>query len=557
MRFVVVPPHGVSAYVLGRPSIALSPDGSTLALVGLENGIPYLFVRGPGEFDARKVPGSEGAGGPAFSPTGRTVAYLTSTQLKTLPLDGSPAVHGTANDPRGVAWADENTLVYAPESIGGLREVSLRGGAARALTAIDDTKSERTHRWPHVLPGGRWVLFTIGTITSPDNYDESRIDAVDRTTGERRHVFQGASMVRYVPSGHLIFARAGSLFAVRFDPATLKVSGEPVSVLRGIGGDLTTGAAHVTSSDNGTFAYVPGDVSGGMRQLSWSDLKGGRASIHLPAALYNDVRVSPDGARMVVGNGTSGMADIWVYTFARGTYTRLTFTGTNATPVWSRDGRDIYFSSLDPQTAKSTIYKTSADGGRQPQEVASAKIRVYLKEISRDGTSALVDYIAYGGARSNIGRLPLRPDASAEVIVGTRADEYGAALSADGRFLAYNSDEGGSPQIYVLELAAKGGRWQISNAGGEEPAWAVDGKSIFYRIEDRLMSVPVDTRGTFQAGLPAPLFDGIFNLRSDTGISYQPHPDGRRLLMTRAADVVSGGTVRVITRWIDELKGIK
>ncbi|HUF25163.1 MAG TPA: hypothetical protein VMN81_13610, partial [Vicinamibacterales bacterium] len=111
--------------------------------------------------------------------------------------------------------------------------------------------------------------------------------------------------------------------------------------------------------------------------------------------------------------------------------------------------------------------------------------------------------------------------------------------------------------VFVRELARSPGRWQVSNAGGEEPVWAPDGKSLFYRIEGRLMRVPVDTGGAFQAGLSAVVFDDIYNLRSDTGISYHPHPDGTRLLMTRAADVTSGGSVRLITRWFDELRAVK
>ena len=180
-----------------------------------------------------------------------------------------------------------------------------------------------------------------------------------------------------------------------------------------------------------------------------------------------------------------------------------------------------------------------------------------MKHVSRDATWALVDYIAFGGARANVGRLPLRQDAKIEPLVGTRADEYAAALSPDGRFVAYQSDEGGQPEIYVRELAASAGRWQVSNAGGEEPMWSHDGRMIFYRIEGRLMRVTVATGATFTAGLPELMFDGIFNLRSDTGVSYDPHPDGKRLLMTRPADVVSSGNVRVITRWLDGLGAIK
>ena len=557
MRFVVAPPDGVSALVSSRPSVSIAPDGWTIAFAGLDEGMPHLYLRAAADFEPRLLAGTEGASNPQFSPDGRTIAFLTNSELKTMALDGTPAVHGPANDPRGVAWVDGSTLVYAPESIGGLVEVSLAGGAPRTLTTLDDKAGERTHRWPHVLPGGQWVLFTVGTIDTPDIYDESRVDAINRDTGERRHVFTGASMARYAPSGHLVFARRGSLFAVPFDPETLQVSGDPVGVLQGVGGDPTTGAAHVTWSSDGTLAYVPGDLRGGMRELVWSDLKGARLSIDLPPSLYNDVRLSPDGRRLALIDGTSGLADLWVYTFDRGSYTRLTFTGRNATPIWSADGKEIYYSAIDAGLG-STIFRASADGGREPVVIMPADVRVYLKHVSADGSWALIDYIAFGGARANIGRIQLKSGAKVEPIVNTPADEYTAALSPDGRYIAYASDDAGNRHdVFVRALAPSSGRWQVSSAGGEEPMWSPDGRWLYYRVESRLMRVPVSGGATFQAGLPALLFDGIFNLRSDTGVSYQPHPDGTRLLMARAAAVTSGGVVRVITRWFDELKAIK
>jgi serine/threonine-protein kinase len=556
-RFVVAPPTGVSAYVSGRPSVSLAPDDWTVVFVGLANGVPHLFLRGTSDFDPRQLAGTAGASNPEFSPDGRTIAFFAENRLETLALDGGTASLAPVNDPRGLSWVDNATLVYTPESIGGVLELSINGGPPRALTTIDETAGERTHRWPHVLPGGRWVLFTVGTTSSPDNYDESRIDVVDRQTGERRAVFQSASMVRYAPTGHLVFARGGSLFAVRFDLSSLTASGAPVSVLQGLGGDLTTGAAHMSWSGHGTFAYVPGDVSGGLRQLAWSDLKGARQSIPLDPALYNDVRVSPDGTRAAVAQGSSGLADLWVYTFARGTFTRLTFTGVNATPIWSANGREIYYTGIDTPNSRTTIYRTSADGGGEHTPLTTIAARAYIKHVDREGRWALIDYVQFGGARSNIGRVALTEGATIEPLVDSRADEYGSALSPDGRFVAYHSDEDGQPQVFVRELARSTGRWQVSNAGGEEPAWAPDGASLFYRIEGRLMRVPVDTRVAFQAGLPAVVLDDIYNMRSDTGISYHPHPDGTRLLTIRAADVTSGGSVRLITHWFDELRAIK
>ena len=147
-------------------------------------------------------------------------------------------------DTRGVTWAGDDTLVFTPEVTGGLFQISSNGGAPRAITTVDFKKNERTHRWPQVLPGGKAVLFTVGTINSPDNYDGSNIEAITLATGERRVVLQSASMARCVPTGHLIFARGGILYAIVFNASSLTTQGKPVPVLQGVAGDKTTGAVY-------------------------------------------------------------------------------------------------------------------------------------------------------------------------------------------------------------------------------------------------------------------------------------------------------------------------
>jgi len=554
-RLVVTPPDGVSVQSVNRPAITLSPDGWTLVLTGVDKGTSHLYLRGPNDFEPRLLPGTEAASNPVFSPAGNAVAFFADNRLMLTPIDESPRQLNVVNDPRGMTWVDEATVVYTPESVGGLFELGINGGTPKALTTLDEKTSERTHRWPSALPGRRWVLFTVGTTSNPDDYDDARIDAVDRQTGERRVVFKGASSARYVSTGHLLLVRGGALYAVKFDPQSLTVSGQPVSILQGIGGDRTTGAGHVAISETGTLAYVPGDGSSGLRQLVWTDFKGTTQSISVAPALYNDVRISPDGTRLAYALGTTGAADIWVYSFTRGTSTRLTFTGVNGTPVWSRDGHDVFFSAIE--ALRTTIFKTSAEGGREPAAVVTLDGRLYLKTLTPDGSSALVDSVGSTGTLANVARIPLREGGKPELIVNTVRDEYAAALSPDGRLIAYQAVEGGRPEVYVRELSASAGRWQVSNAGGEEPMWSPDGRSLLYRFESRLMRVAVDRTGTFAASLPEVLFDGIFNLRSDTGVSYDVHPDGKRLLMLRRAQAASDGSVRIVTNWSNELKAVK
>src|SRR6266581_5326325 len=241
-----IPTPGRTVLSLSRwPVVALSPDGSTLALIaGSADGINRLYVRKRDDPEMKPLAGTQGAMDPSFSPDGKSLAFVSDFVLKKLSFDGSVLSLTKVEDTRGVAWAGDDTLVYAPTVTGGLFQISANGGTPRAITTVDFKKNERTHRWPQVLPDGKAVLFTVGTINSPDNYDGSNIEAVTLATGERRVVLQSASMARYVPTGHLIFARGGILYAIAFDAGSLTTQGKPVPVLQGVAGDKTTGAAY-------------------------------------------------------------------------------------------------------------------------------------------------------------------------------------------------------------------------------------------------------------------------------------------------------------------------
>jgi serine/threonine-protein kinase len=491
---------------------------------------------------------------PAFSPSGNSLAFVGDFTLKKVSFDGPLVSLIKVSDSRGLTWVDDDTLVYAPESAAGLFQISANGGAPRPVTTVDNIKNERTHRWPQALPGGKAVLFTVGVFDKPDDYDGADIEAVVLATGERRLILQSASMVRYVPTGHLIFAREGILYAVGFDPGSLTTHGKPMAVLSGVAGDKTTGAVHFAIASDGTLAYVPGSATSSLRRLVWVDRSGNLEPINLPGGQYNDLRVSPDGSRVALLQGSSGSGDVWVYDFGRATFTRLTFTTTNASPVWSSDGKTIYYVSPDQARNKNTIFRKPADGSRDAEAVASLPFGGYLKAIESDGEAVLIDSEMQTN-NTGIRRAFLKPDAQTTPVVDTQFIEYGAALSADGRWLAYQSNESGRPEVYVRDMAGSGGRWSISTGGGEEPRWSPDGRELYYRNKDLFMSVAVDTRSGFQAGTPKTLFSGVLNLRSNSGISYDVDPKGNRFLMLRQKEEDSSAAqVRIVLNWFEELR---
>jgi len=553
VRYEISGPAKSALNLIRWPAIAISPDGSTVAFASTSDGISRLYIRRRDDLTVRVLAGTEGATDPVFSPDGKWIAFVADFTLKKVPLDGAVIPITKVGDSRGTSWLSNDTLIYAPDPQTGLSQISASGGEPRQISNLDPAKNERTHRWPQVLPGGRAVMFTVGRLDSPDSYERANIEAVILATGERRVVLQGGSMARYVASGHLVFARGGTLFAVPFDPDKLTTQGSPQSIVQGIAGDETTGAVHFAVAADGTLAYVPGSTIANMRRLVWADRSGNLQPLNIPTAQYNDIRISPDGSRLAMIVGSSGSGDVWVYDFTRAISTRLTFTTRNAAPIWSADSKSVFYSELNAQATKTTIMRKPADGSRDAVVVGSLDNSAYLKDFMRDG-SAIIDYQT-NTSNGSILVMALTPNAAATPLVATQFNQYAAALSPDGRWLAYQSSESGRPEIYVRDLSGPGGRWQVTSDGGEEPRWSHDGRELFYRNNDTFMSVTISTSPSFQAAMPQKLFSGVYNLRSNSGVSYDVDPKGGRFVMIRRAEEsVTPPQVQVVVNWFDELR---
>jgi Tol biopolymer transport system component len=275
--------------------------------------------------------------------------------------------------------------------------------------------------------------------------------------------------------------------------------------------------------------------------------------VSLPPGGYFDIRLSPDGSRVALQSIAGAASDIWVHDFAKKTFTRLTFAGQNRTPVWSRDGSMIYYAALDPLGNTSRIVRKAADGSRDAEVVANVKYRIFLKGVSGDGQTALVEYSTIAN-KTDIGTIPLGIDREPAPVASSEFDEYCASPSPDGRWIAYQSDDSSRAEIYVREASGKGGRWQVSSEGGEEPHWSPKGDELYFRNDTRFMAAQIVPGPGFQYSPPRVLFDGLFNLRAESGISYDVDPKGTRFLTIRlAGDGVASSSIRVITNWSQEL----
>jgi serine/threonine-protein kinase len=531
VRFAVGLPAGTAVATSNRYTVAVSPDGQQLAFVLSRGGQQQLYSRRVDSIETTPIPGTEGASSPFFSPDGQWVGFVADGKFKKIRLGGGVAsALADGPDSRGGTWLADDTIVFTPGPATGLWRVPAAGGVPEELTKIQDSKNERTHRWPSALPGGKAVLFTVGTKDSTENYDESEIDAVVVATGERKQVLKGARMAQYFPAtGHLIFAHEGSLFAIAFDPESLTTRGKPVLVVQGVVGEKTTGASNFAVSSTGILFFIPGSDETSERVLAWLDPTAKPVLLSVPSRQYFEPKLSPDGQRVALDIVAGNTTDVWVYDLARNTLGRLTFGPFHYAPVWSADGRRVIYRK-DTRDGKTSIAWKSADGTGEEEVLWASDRLAFPHSASPDGkwlTLGVVD----PKSQSDIYVLPLTGDRKPQPFVTGPFDESGATFSPDGRWVAYSANETGRYEIYVKPFPSGNGRWQVSTDGGGEARWSPTGKEIIYKFESRYTVVPVETSGTFRPGTPRLYLDsGRAPFNASSGSSFCLSRDGKRIL---------------------------
>ena len=508
---------------------------------------------------------------PFFSPDNRWIGFFENTDLKKVSIAGGPAITlcRFSGIPLGASWGDDNTITFATNAPRtGLWRVSADGGEPAIVTTADAARHEGTYSFPSVLPLGRGVLFTIATTSQAD----SSVAVLDLKTGQRKTLIRGGSDAQYVETGHLIFAAAGALRAVRFDPVRLEVLGDPVTVVDRVM-MKPTGAANYAVSRAGTLVYIGAGLSEmtAPRALLWVDRKGHEEPTGAPLRAYGTPRLSPDGTRVaaeIYGQST----DIWIWDFARETLRRLTFDPSgNGMSVWTPDGRQIIFES--GRAGMPSVYKQAADGTGTVDRLSTSATPQWSTSITPDGTW-LSGFDLLPRTVPNIFFLPLtravvRPGSNpapgvsqspVEPLAETRFKGSMADFSPNGRYLAYQSEESGRSEIYVRPFPrVDNGRWQVSTAGGTRPVWARSGRELFYLdASNTLTAVPVGTSGpTISIGIPAKVFDTKY-AEPNPSRHYDVSADGQRFLMLKASATGDPNATPVsmvlVEHWFEELK---
>ena len=557
-RFTIVPDIDKATPIGIAGVLAISPDGTQIVFVaGESEDTSRLYLRSMDGYETRVLEGTEGASAPFFSPDGAWVGFFSRGDLKKVSVNGGSAqtLSSASRTPRGATWGPDDTIIFSPSASGGLFRIPATGGEPQRLTEIGDVGgNEMDHRWPSLLPGGDALLFTI---KRDQNLDEGDIVLHSLDSGEYHVLLSGGSNPRYVDSGHVVFGYNGTLMAFPFDQETLQQTGPPVPVLRELSTNFSSGSASYAVSLNGILVYRSGGSAGIERGLlQWIDEEGKTDPLDLPAAEYLAPRPSPDGTRVALGivSEETGYVDIWIYHLTLETLTRLTFEGNNNYPVWMPDSREILFSSTR-EGGGYNLYRKPADGSAPAERLSTFDGLQIAYDVSRDGALLTYSRIDQLGSIS-LWALPLEGDRRPRPFLETEFNDVSPAISPDGRWMAYYSDEQERNEIYVRPFPGPGGKWQVSRDGGKDPIWSRDGTRIFYRNGSKIMGVSTSTGDTFSAGTPEVQFEDEFHV--GTGRHWGVSADGSRFLVMAqpesSAGTVSRSGFRVVTNWFSELE---
>jgi serine/threonine-protein kinase len=543
--------------VLGASSnIALSPDGTRLAFASQGK----LFLRKLDQPKAVELLGTESGGSPFFSPDGQWIAFFAQNKLKKIPVDGGAAVTlCDAPNANGGSWSEDGNIVLSLNGTEGLSRVSAAGGVPAPLTQL--AAGEDTHRFPQVLPGGKAILFTAGR--SSVAFDGADIQVFTFADHKVKTLHRGGTYGRYVPaskdSGYLVYVTPGTLFAVPFDPVKLEVRGNPAPVLEQVTYSPGDGSAQfaITESPSGpgTSVFTSGGVGQQQLTVQWLDSTGKTQPLLSKPGAYLFPRLSPDGERLAINAGS----DAWIYEARRDTMTRLTFNG-GGFPVWSPDSRYIVFYKAGG------LFWTRSDGAEQPQVLSQSVNGQVPFAFSPDGKRVI--YIeAVSGAGYDILTLPVESDASGlragkpEPYLRTPFDEREPAISPDGRWLAYASNESGKYQVYVRAFPDTGSKWQISSDGGLYPQFSRNGRELFFRARDSSKLFVASYAARSDAFFPEKPRVWVEKQMADTqlnGYNYDIAPDGKRVVALMPAETPeakqSRSQVVFLENFVDELK---
>ena len=558
MRLGFALPSDVMFTNVGRRAVTINRQGTMIAFSADEQ----VWTRPLSDIGSAPLRGTENGGrAAAFSPDGRDVVFWSDGELRRVPVSGgTPVVVTTAQNPWGLRWPEDEWLLYGqgPEGIwrvragGGEPEqvIAMTGGwLADGPQFIDENRILYTRRPPaEVWDNGEIVLHTLGEV-------EPEVLAIEARDG------------RWLAEEFLIYARGSDVYARRWDGTGAATLGPAAPVASSVqSAREITGAAHLDLADDGTLAYIPGDVSvADRRRIVWADRAGNTEVSVVDTLLGIDrIALSTAATRVAVSRASNTGAAIWVYDLRSGAGSNLTSEGFHGAPVWSPDDRWIYYTNVHSEGDYGDVYRVSADGSGSSELVLAATSEREFKpaSVATDGGRLLIDSkLTESSADRDVLLLDIERD-ELTVVVDEAGAEFNARISPDGRYVAYAkarvSDMGVS-QLQIRDLVT-GATYPVTADNAAYARWSADGTELFYAREglnesDAMVALPVTAGERLEFGASQELF------RLDTSLGterdFQVVADGSRFLYSELPGNISASIVSeilVVVNWIDLLE---
>ena len=556
LKFAVTQPEHTS--YPGMP--AVSPDGRylTFSAVGPE-GKRMLWLRPLDALHAIVIPATEGASAPFWSPDSQYIAFFAARNLLRVKITGgSPEKICDADAlPGGGAWNRDGTILFTPSLSDGFYRVPASGGKPQPVLKLNDAKNERGDVWPQFLPDGKHFIFYQQT----DSVETAGVYVGSLEPLSYHRLFNSQTNAVYsapapdAKNGHLLYINERNLTAIQFNTTKLETVGDPVILANDIGAVRSLSLAPISASANGVLVYQ--GVGQPAKQMVWLDRSGKQIAVSGEPGDYGPPRMAPDGNRGIVAKADpqAKIGHLWLLD-RNGAAEQITRGDVHeGSPVWSPDGTRIaYFAQ---QGTACDLYIRAAVPNSKPELVLKNESKKYPTDWSHDGK-----HILYGiegvGTRLDIWGYSLGDRRTAPIVDTVFSEAFGA-ISPNGKWLAYQSNQGGHGEVYVqafdgLSSGTKR-RWQISKAGGGLPRWRMDGAELFFLTEDgRMMSAAI--RQSSDDGIEAGQPQFLFQTRPipKTWNMYDVSPDGQRFLFNVPLEWTSANPITVVTNWTEKLK---